>query len=109
MKQIPVALGLAALLAAATATVADTPLTVNQKGLRFSAEQLDVKKGQIVVFVNDDRTTHNVTVTGEGNGVAVDGGLQPPGAEFRMPFLKPGTYAVSCGIHPKMKMTIIVK
>jgi plastocyanin len=109
MRQITLVLGFTAMLAGTTATVADTPLTVNQKGLQFSAEQLDIKKGQIVVFVNDDRTTHNVTITGDVNGVSVNGGLQPPGAEFRMPFLKPGTYAISCGIHPKMKMTIIVK
>jgi plastocyanin len=108
MRPITLALGLAAMLAGA-ATVADAPLTVSQKGLQFSTEELDVKKGQIVIFVNDDRTTHNVTVTGDGNGVSVNGGLQPPGAEFRMPFLKPGTYAISCGIHPKMKMIITVK
>jgi plastocyanin len=101
-------LGLTAMLVCAV-TAADAPLTVSQKGLQFSTEELEVKKGQTVVFVNDDRTAHNVTVTGDGNGVSVNGGLQPPGAEFRMPFLKPGTYAISCGIHPKMKMTITVK
>ena len=108
MKQIVWALGLGAMLAV-TATIADAPLTVSQKGLQFSVTDLDVKKGQTVVFVNDDHTTHNITVTGEGNGINVNGGLQPPGAEFRMPFAKAGTYAVTCGIHPKMKMTITVK
>ncbi|HWJ34231.1 MAG TPA: plastocyanin/azurin family copper-binding protein [Steroidobacteraceae bacterium] len=108
MKQITLALGLVAMLAAA-ATSADAPVTVNQKGLQFSVAELSVKKGQTVVFFNDDRTTHNVTVSGDGNGVSVNGGLQPPGADFRMPFSKPGTYAISCGIHPKMKMTIVVQ
>jgi cytochrome c peroxidase len=106
MKVISWALGLGAMLAV-TVTIADAPVTVNQKGLQFSVTDLDVKKGQTVVFINDDHTTHNITVTGDG--VNVNGGLQPPGAEFRMPFSKPGTYAVTCGIHPKMKLNIVVK
>ena len=99
----------AGFLAGATMTLADVPLTVTQKGLKFSAEQVTAHKGQTVVFVNDDRTSHNITVTGEANGVAVNGGLQAPGGEFKMPFAKSGTYAISCGIHPKMKMTVVVE
>src|SRR5919198_2666373 len=83
---------------------AAAPVTVTQKGLQFSVEDLNVSKGQVVVFVNDDRTAHNITVSGEG--VSLNGGLQQPGAEFKVPFTKPGTYQVSCGIHPKMKLTV---
>ena len=97
---------LAAVLAV-SAVRADSPLTVTQKGLQFSVEELSVKRGQVVVFVNDDRTAHNITVTGEG--VKLNGGLQQPGAEFKVPFTKPGTYQVSCGIHPKMKLSITVQ
>jgi len=86
---------------------AAAPVTVTQKGLQFSVEDLSLTKGQIVSFVNDDRTAHNITVTGEG--LNLNGGLQQPGADFKVPFAKPGTYQVSCGIHPKMKMTITVK
>lgn len=86
---------------------AAAPVTVTQKGLQFSVEDLSVGKGQVVTFVNDDRTAHNITVTGEG--VNLNGGLQQPGADFKVPFVKPGIYQVSCGIHPKMKMTITVK
>jgi len=95
----------AVLLAGAVRAAA--PLTVTQKGLQFSVADLSVSKGQIVVFVNDDRTAHNITVTGEG--LALNGGLQQPGAEFKVPFAKPGTYQVSCGIHPKMKLSVTVK
>ena len=89
------------------AVSAAAPLTVTQKGLQFSSAELTVSKGQVVVFLNDDRTSHNITVVGEG--MNINGGLQPPGAEFRMPFSKPGTYLVSCGIHPKMKLSVTVK
>jgi len=106
MKQAKVLLLLAGLSLAA-AVPAAAPITVTQKGLQFSSTDLNVTKGQVVVFQNDDRTAHNITVSGEG--VNLNGGLQPPGAEFRVPFAKPGTYAVSCGIHPKMKLSVTVK
>lgn len=108
MKNLLWTCGVAASLFA-TATLADPPLIVTQKNLQFSVSDLEVKKGQTVSFVNDDRTTHNITVVGDGNGVNVNGGLQPPGAEFKMPFSKPGTYTVTCGIHPKMKLSLVVK
>jgi plastocyanin len=91
----------------ASAVRAAAPVTVTQKGLQFSAEELSVSKGQVVVFLNDDRTAHNITVSGEG--LNLNGGLQPPGAEFKVPFTKSGTYQVSCGIHPKMKLSVTVK
>ena len=106
MKKVQVSLTLAALFLAAGVPAA-APITVTQKGLQFSSTELNVGKGQVVVFMNDDRTPHNITVAGEG--VNLNGGLQPPGAEFRVPFSKPGTYAVSCGIHPKMKLSVTVK
>lgn len=86
---------------------AATPITVVQKGLMFDTDALNVQKGQVVVFVNQDRVAHNITVVGEG--INLNGGLQQPGGEFKVPFMKAGTYLVSCGIHPKMKLTITVK
>ena len=94
-------------VALASAVRADAPVTVTQKGLQFSVEDLTVKKGQTVVFVNDDRTAHNITVSGQG--LNLNGGLQQPGGEFKVPFTKPGVYQVSCGIHPKMKLNITVQ
>ena len=87
--------------------VASEPVTVTQKGLSFSSADLTLAKGQAIVFLNDDRTAHNVTVSGEGT--KVNGGLQPPGGTVKIPFPKPGIYAVTCGIHPKMKMSVTVK
>jgi plastocyanin len=90
-----------------TSSLAGDPVTVGQQGLRFSSAELTVTKGQVVIFVNNDTTSHNIMVVGEG--LSINGGLQSPGAEFRVPFSKAGTYAVSCGIHPKMKLAITVK
>jgi len=106
VKHVKAILSVAAIIAAVSVRAA-APITVTQKGLQFSSADLAVSKGQMVVFLNDDRTPHNITVTGEG--VNLNSGLQPPGVEFKVPFAKAGTYTVSCGIHPKMKMTVTVK
>jgi len=98
---------MAAPMLAALAVSAAAPITVSQKGLQFSVPELSVTKGQVVVFVNDDRTPHNITV--KGDGVNLNSGLQQPGVEFKVPFAKAGTYEVSCGIHPKMKLSVTVK
>lgn len=81
--------------------------TVSQHGLAFDKTNLDVARGTIVTFMNDDTTSHNILVS--GNGVNLNSGLQAPGVPFRAPFLKPGSYQVSCAIHPKMRMTVNVK
>ena len=97
---------LAAMLLAGSSRAGE-PVTVGQKGLRFSSAELSVAADQAIIFLNNDTTTHNITVVGEG--LALNSGLQAPGVEFRVPALKPGTYLVSCGIHPKMKLTLTVK
>ena len=107
MNRVSLVCMVSAVLLLASGVRAAAPVTVTQKGLQFSVEELSVAKGQIVVFLNEDRTAHNITVAGEG--VSLNGGLQQPGADFKVPFVKPGTYQVSCGIHPKMKLSITVK
>jgi plastocyanin len=95
----------AALFVAAVGTAAE-PVTVTQKGLTFTPNELALAKGQSVEFVNDDATSHNIVIS--GGGVNFNGGLQPSGGHVKYTFTKPGTYTVACGIHPKMKLTITV-
>ena len=82
-------------------------VSVDQKDIAFSIGSLTVKKGDIVSFNNSDQTSHNLLITGEG--VTINSGLQQPGVTFKAPFMKAGTYQVICGIHPKMKMTVVVQ
>jgi plastocyanin len=96
----------AAALLIATAGMAAETVSVSQKGLSFTPGELSIAKGQSVEFVNDDTTAHNIMVTGDG--VSFNGGLQPAGGHVKYTFTKSGTYAVACGIHPKMKLTITV-
>lgn len=81
-------------------------VTVDQKHLAFSTARLAVTKGSVVAFLNSDNISHNILI--HGNGVNVSSGLQRPGVAFRAPFEKSGTYQIGCGIHPKMKMSVVV-
>jgi len=104
IHKITAAVAVAALLAGAAWAAGMT--NISQKGLAFSSPALTIEKGSVVSFNNDDSTSHNIIVS--GNGVNLNSGLQAPGVTFKAPFLKPGVYQVMCGIHPKMKMTVTV-
>lgn len=106
MNTFRIAGGAFAAAAVASAAWAAGMVNVDQKALSFGTASLSVAKGTIVSFNNGDTTSHNIIVSGEG--VNLNSGLQAPGVSFKAPFLKPGTYTVMCGIHPKMKMTVTV-
>jgi len=99
--------GIGALIALPAVAWAAGLINVDQKGLSFNTPVLTVKKGDIVNFNNSDTTSHNIIVT--GNGLTLNSGLQQPGVTFKAPMMKQGTFQVTCGIHPKMKMTIVVQ
>ena len=98
--------GVAGALALAGAAWAGT-LTVDQKNLKFSVRELKIAKGDSIEFTNSDDTSHNITITGQG--FTANSGLQAPGRPFKAPFVKAGVYKVSCGIHPNMRMTVVVE
>lgn len=91
----------------AGAAFAGAMVTVNQQNLAFEKSELTVSVGDMISFTNNDKTAHNILVNGEG--IALNSGLQQPGQTFSAPFMKAGIYQVSCAIHPKMKMTVTVK
>ena len=106
MLRIYAVCGLVGMLGLATAAWAGT-LIVDQKNLKFSVRELKIAKGDSVEFTNSDDTSHNITITGQG--FTANSGLQAPGQPFKAPFVKAGVYKVSCGIHPNMRMTVIVE
>lgn len=100
-------LGVLAALVGAGAGYAATVQTVDQKDLAFSVSTLVISRGTIVRFTNSDKTAHNILITGGGG--RVNGGLQQSGVAFSAPFAKAGAYSVTCGIHPRMKLRVVVK
>ncbi len=80
---------------------------VSQKGRAFQPGALVIKRGETVQVLNDDADLlHHAYV--ESPNFSFDSGDQEPGEKARIVFPVAGTFAVLCGIHPKMKLTVRV-
>jgi len=87
--------------AAAPAAGATTSPTLVIEGFAFSP--VTVQRGATVTVVNRDAMQHTVTGAGFDTGVIEAGGT----ATLVAPS-EPGTYTLSCGIHPSMTGTLTV-
>jgi cytochrome c peroxidase len=97
-----------AALAVSSALVSAEEVEVLQIKQKFEPGQIEVKAGEPVNFVNADDVKHNLrTVMPDGS--KVDHGITKPGENVSFGFDAPGTYQVTCGIHPKMKLEVSVK
>lgn len=90
-------------------------VTVTLQGFAFRSPEggtsLTIPAGTTVNFVNDDAAPHTATHGTDGNaadGAAFDINL-PAGESGSFTFDEPGTYPVTCRIHPAMNMTITVE
>jgi plastocyanin len=81
-------------------------LTIAQKGRMFSSENVTVKRGETLTFLNDDSVPHNIMSASKGNEFNL--GSQPPGSSTDVTFKEMGEVQVICAIHPRMKMTVKV-
>lgn len=80
--------------------------SIMQKGRQFSEKEVSIKKGDTLLFVNDDNISHNVMSSTSGNSFNL--GSQAPGKATPVTFDKPGSIQVICAIHPTMKMMVKV-
>lgn len=100
------ALGAALLLLFPLMTPASAKeMHVSISNFTFEPRTTTIASGETVRFVNSDDMVHTI--------VAADGSFRSDaldtGDSFAKTFLKPGTYAYFCGLHPFMKGTIVVK
>ncbi len=79
--------------------------TVSQKGKAFDRDEIVVAVGDSIEFMNDDRVKHNIQIRDLG----YNGGIQQPGSGSVLTFDEHGRFKVRCGIHAKMKMTVVVE
>ncbi len=77
---------------------------------QFTHPDLTVAVGATVVWTNNDRTTHTVTLG--NNGIGDEGGFESGnlngGGTFSFTFDTTGTFAYTCRIHPSMNATVEV-
>lgn len=84
------------------------PSIVSQRGRAFNPNFLSIKQNDTVRIVNDDGDLlHHAYI--ESDTFNFDSGDQLPGSKTDIVFSVPGTFNVLCGIHPKMKLVVIVK
>lgn len=81
---------------------------VSQKGRAFRPGALTIRTGETVDIINDDGDLlHHAYV--DAPDFTFDSGDQEPGGTARITFTVGGTFAVLCGIHPKMKLVVRVE
>lgn len=73
------------------------------KGYKFLPQDITVKLGTTVTWVNEDTVVHTV----EGSGM--DSGNMEKGDIFSFTFDKVGVYEYICGPHPYMTGSVIVE
>jgi plastocyanin len=80
--------------------------TVSLAGSQFTPSNLEIAPGTTVTFTD----TSGHTVTEGQDGVAIEDPIvdEAGGADIEVTFDEPGTYNITCTIHPTMNMTIIV-
>jgi plastocyanin len=77
---------------------------VNIDNFAFTPKEIIVKAGTKIVFRNRDDIPHSVVGSnGEFRSKALD-----TDESFSFTFAKAGSYAYSCGLHPKMQGRIVV-
>ena len=84
---------------------------VRLESSNFDPTELTIAAGTTVLFLNADSYTH--TVTEGSGGQAVDDPIVDreiaQNRSVRVTFDEPGTYEITCKIHPSMQMTITVE
>ena len=76
---------------------------VSMRNMQFYPQTLQVKKGTMVEWKNDDLVPHTAT------SASFDSGSLGPGKSWRHTFTKAGQFAYACTFHPTMTGVVIVK
>jgi plastocyanin len=76
--------------------------TIVQKDRRFSAGEVNIRRGDSLVFTNNDEFIHQIYSS------QFDSDERSPGQTLTETFTQAGTFEVHCHIHPKMKLVVHV-
>jgi len=79
---------------------------IRQQGRVFGPDNVSIKKGEALTFLNDDTIPHNIMSASKGNEFNL--GSQAPGMSTDVTFKEAGDVQVICAIHPRMKMMVKV-
>ncbi len=80
---------------------------VSQKGRTFAPREITIQPGDVVVFQNDDRTSHHIM--SRKGPTEFSSRLLPRGASYEVTFEEEGTWEIGCHIHPRMRLMVDVQ
>jgi cytochrome c peroxidase len=80
---------------------------VSQSDKLFSPPQVRIRESQPLTVLNDDTRTHNVRIFDPR--FDFNSGAQEPHEAVTIRFPGPGTFEAFCGIHPTMRLTVVVE
>ena len=83
--------------------VASSVAKVSMRHLQFYPVTIEVKKGDVVEWKNDDLVPHTAT------SASFDSGTIVSGQSWRHTFTDGGNFPYACTFHPQMKGVVIVK
>jgi|ERR1051326_863118 plastocyanin len=89
--------------AAAAKPAALAVVKVSMRNMQFYPQSLNVKKGTVVEWKNDDLVPHTAT------SASFDSGSLGRGKSWRYTFTKAGQFPYACTFHPMMRGVVIVK
>lgn len=76
----------------------------------FNPAELDIKKGDTVIWTNQDSAPHNILESAtQSSKISFQSEILSKGQNFSFTFNDAGTFNYICGIHPYMKGKIVVK
>ena len=78
--------------------------TVKISNFTFAPQELKVKAGTVVTWINEDDIPHTVTSINNFRSKALD-----TDDKYSFTFTTPGTYKYFCSLHPHMTGTIVVE
>ena len=93
------------------------PGAVGMTGDDFVRDVVTIHEGQRVTFFNNSNVIHLIgagrdgTIVGDERGVPIHGfHLMPTNGVYRTPpWTKPGTFWLTCSVHPDMNLEVIVR
>lgn len=106
-KTLVLALGLAVtplLVSAANAAAHGGKHTVKIAGFKFNSDNLEVKVGEMVEFMNEDGAPHTATA----DDGSFDTGFLNKGEAATITFDTAGSFDYFCAVHPNMRGNVTV-
>lgn len=81
--------------------------TIGQGDRAFTPAAVRLRRGEAMTVLNDDTRTHNVRIASPS--MDFNSGAQEPGESVTLRFDHVGTFEAHCGIHPTMRLKIVVE